>query len=152
VKLGELAVQRVIPIWHEVRGPDDTIPETTLESANALMRGSLSEEEALEQHGTHWTSLDDIAFEHEDQQVAVAVGYGALQVLACAIRDEIFDPDGQHLTMTDRDVDPDELDASFMASGAYAGGPVWDPLSDSEKRLRFWDWWLNEAVPNAASA
>jgi len=54
-------------------------------------------------------------------------------------------------TVTDAVVDPHKSDASAYAAIAYAGGPVGWPDADADRRLDFWRWWLDDAVPYAGA-
>ncbi|OYD96307.1 hypothetical protein CDG76_05705 [Nostoc sp. 'Peltigera membranacea cyanobiont' 210A] len=51
--------------------------------------------------------------------------------------------------------DTEGNDAAFFAACAYANGAVWETISgksDSARRLEFWLWWLNVAIPSAWEA
>ena len=50
------------------------------------------------------------------------------------------------------DVDPYDHDSASYAAIAYSGGVAWEKDSDPQKRLEFWTWWLNYAVPAAADS
>lgn len=50
---------------------------------------------------------------------------------------------------SEMDIEPVEWDAPFLASLAISGGAVWEGIGDTERRRRFWEWVLNEAVPQA---
>lgn len=84
--------------------------------------------------------------------MAATVGFAAVQALTTAVVDEFFDPDEIELNLTDSE-EFESNDASFHAAVAYANGPVWEidasPAPNSEKRRRFWEWWLTEAVPKS---
>jgi hypothetical protein len=71
------------------------------------------------------------------------------QVLAAALWDERFDPGVTSFAVTDLDVNPTDLDASYFTAYIHCGGGTWDEQSDPEKRREFWEWWLTHAVPTA---
>lgn len=48
------------------------------------------------------------------------------------------------------ELEPDDWNASFIASLAYSGGAVWEEsVGDSKKRREYWLWFLNKAIPEA---
>ena len=55
--------------------------------------------------------------------------------------------EANELHVTDADIDPDDMDASFFAASVYANGAVWNLESGPLLRREFWEWWLKQAVP-----
>jgi len=96
-----------------------------------------------------WQHCDDFSTTDQEVLICIEVGYGAAQVISVALDDEIFDENGADAEITDRDVDPHDLDVACSAASVYANGPVWVPTSDPGRRRLFWEWWLEEAVPRA---
>ncbi len=88
---------------------------------------------------------------YDDSGMAFTLGCAAVASLDTAIFDENFDPDEIDFNLTDNR-DTEANDVAFFAACAYANGAVWETISgksDSAKRLEFWSWWLNVAVPSA---
>ncbi|HLJ62742.1 MAG TPA: Imm5 family immunity protein, partial [Stellaceae bacterium] len=71
-------------------------------------------------------------------------------VLFIALRDAYLDEDSS--LDSDYDYDEAELEAGFMACCAFSGAPPWNEGSDRARRLEFWEWYLNCAVPRAYAA
>jgi hypothetical protein len=148
-KLARASIERALPVW-DVARPTDDMPRRLLRLADSVLGGEIEPDAAWAERAAAWTALDDIAMTDEDTQLALAPGYGAAQVLACAIADEILDFEDLD-DLTDRDVDPEELDPAFFAAAAISGGAAWDEASLKERRRAFWRWWLEEALPAAVA-
>lgn len=143
VRLARAAVEHEMPVWRSVL-PDDSLPQQLLATSGTVMAGEMSERDAWTERGRAWTYLDDLAAHDEDIQISLAVGYGAAQVLACAIEDEVFG-DASDEPASDDACDPEDLDAGFFGAAAHAGGPAWDEASNAARRREFWLWWLDTA-------
>lgn len=146
VDLASESVRFVLPLWN-AHWPDDDTPRWLLSAAHQVLLGTLNRLEA-EQIRQRWFDVPLPENASRDQQIAWEVLHAADQVLAAALWDERFDPGDVDLAVTDLDVNPDELDASYFAAFAYSGGGIWEKKSNSSRR-RFWEWWLTIAVPNA---
>lgn len=148
-KLAQVSIEKALPVW-DVARPTDDMPRRLLQLAAFVVEGKIEPDAAWAERATAWTALDDIAVKDEGMQLALAPGYGAAQVLACAIADEQLDIEDLG-DLTDRDVDPEDLDPYFFAAAAISGGAVWDEASFKEQRRAFWRWWLEEALPAAVA-
>jgi Immunity protein Imm5 len=141
-------VRHVLPIWYR-RFPSDDRLQQILNLAEKVISGDVTQEEAERESQKFWREIQQLGY--EDSGMAFTVGCAAVASLDAAIFDENFDPDEIDFNLTDnRDIEGN--DAAFFAACAYANGAVWDTISgkpDSAKRLEFWSWWLNVAVPNA---
>jgi hypothetical protein len=49
----------------------------------------------------------------------------------------------------DKDLEPAFRDASFYAECVAGGGPYWWEGSDAQRRLAYWESWLEVAVARA---
>lgn len=149
VFLAVLTVRHVLPIWLKV-WPNNKSPQRLLTHVEEVMKGEMSKDMALDAINRWWDVVDELGA--RSQNMAVTVGFAALQALATAAVDEMFEPDDIDVALTDSE-EFDNNDASFYAAVAYANGPIWKiaakPKSDSAKRAQFWQWWLTEAVPAA---
>jgi len=145
--LAILTIEKVLPIWNAVLGPND-LPYRAINIAKDVLSKNLSVEAASRERDSLWTECDDLAYEHSELQIAVGVGYGATQAIATAVHDECFDSE-TNFEITDEDVDAEDLDPSFFGAAASANGTVWDDDSNSNNRRVFWEWWITEAIPSA---
>lgn len=145
--LAIFAARNVIPLWKHTWPADDR-PSQLLTKAEWLMNGIEAVNEATEYGDRFWTWLEQSIGEYEDK-TPLYVGASAVKALFVALQDEKFDPTDINFQRTDADVDVYDLDASYFAAAAYAHGSIWEPQADPAKRRAFWEWWLNEAVPNA---
>ncbi|BAZ15341.1 hypothetical protein NIES4071_72130 [Calothrix sp. NIES-4071] len=141
-------VRHVLPIWNR-RFPNDDRPQQILNLAEKVISGDVSKAFAEKESQKFWREMQQLGY--EDSGMAFTVGCAAVASLDTAIVDENFDLDEIDFNLTDnRDIEGN--DAAFFAACAYANGAVWETVSgrgDSAKRLEFWSWWLNVAVPNA---
>jgi hypothetical protein len=142
--LAILSAKHVLPIWEKMR-PDDTIPHNLLTKAERSLFEKV--ESLLDDFSVFATYMNNINYEP-----AVMAGESAAMTLSTALWDEKFDPANIDYNLTNADLDPDYSDAALLASVAYANGSIWEPSSDPEKRCKFWEWWLTEAVPMAWQA
>jgi hypothetical protein len=160
VNLGVCTIQKVLYIWEEfVRlvsddliFPNDDHPHQLLDKAKGIMSGNYSIELGLKAYDDIEIWAEDYPRDCAKYQQALAVGEGAFAVLQIALWEvpfdllsvEDFDPG-----LTEGDIDPNVLDPSFFAANAESGGSIWDEKTSPEKRKKFWEWWLDDAVPFA---
>jgi Immunity protein Imm5 len=141
-------VRHVLPIWNR-RFPHDDRVEIILALAEKVASGDVSQAFAEKESQKFWREMQQLGY--EDSGMAFTVGCAAVTALDSAIFDENFDQDEIDFNLTDnRDIEGN--DTAFFAACVYANGAVWETVSgkvDSGKRLEFWSWWLNIAVPNA---
>jgi hypothetical protein len=148
VKLATLAVEKVMPLW-KLSLPEDRTPSAALEVARELNAETVSAAAANREIGQWWTHCDDLMWKHPEHQSVAMVGYAAIQSVREALSDSHFGCDCVNDESTDSDIDPYDHDSSFFAAAAYSGGPPWEGVSDANKRLEFWRWWLTSAVVDA---
>jgi hypothetical protein len=146
--LENISAHRTQDIW-EHQFPSEHGPLEVLEIAdNYLVTGDRTE--SLHTKVPEVKSiLDDKLLLGPDSFRAVYAGF------ACwaAARNVAY---GGQQTANDGDseleIDPEQWDASFYASLAYAGGAVWEEKAGNpDKRRQFWIWFICEAVPLAVS-
>lgn len=140
-------VRHVLPIWKQKFNNDK--PQQVISLAEKVISGDVNKAFAEEQSQHLWREMQQLGY--EDSGMAFTVGCAAVASLDTAIFDENFDPDEIDFNLTD-DRDTEGNDAAFFAAYAYANGTVWETVSGkshSAKRLEFWSWWLNVAVPSA---
>ena len=141
-------IRKVLPFWNE-RLPNDDGPNRAIALAEEVKSGRAFYDGAHKVRDQLWAQCDDLANESEELQVILGVGYGAAQALTVALEDEKFDPKKIDYGVTDKDIDPEDMDSSFFAAATFANGPAWDNESDSARRKTFWEWWIKDAVPYA---
>ncbi len=141
-------VRHVLPIWNQ-RFKNDDRPQQVITLTEKVISGEVSKAFAEKESQKFWREMQQLGY--DDSGMAFTVGCAAVASLDTAIFDENFDPDEIDFNLTDNQ-DIEGNDAAFFAACAYTNGAVWDTISgksDSAKRLEFWSWWLNVAVPNA---
>ncbi len=141
-------VRHVLPIWNQTFKNDDR-PQQVLNLAEKVISGDISKAFAEKESQKFWREMQQLGY--DDSGMAFTVGCAAVASLDTAIFDENFDRHEIDFNLTDNQ-DIEGNDAAFFAACAYANGAVWETISgksDSAKRLEFWSWWLNVAVPNA---
>ncbi|MGI2908085.1 Imm5 family immunity protein [Tolypothrix sp. VBCCA 56010] len=143
--------RHVLPIWNQ-RFKNDDRPQQLLTLAEKVISGDINKAFVEKESQKFWREMQQLGY--DDSGMAFTVGCAAVASLDTAIFDENFDPDEIDFNLTDNQ-DIEGNDAAFFAACAYANGAVWETISgksDSAKRLEFWSWWLNVAVPSAWEA
>jgi hypothetical protein len=87
--------------------------------------------------------LDDIMNEGPEAFAAGSAGLACWAVNRDYLAQVFLSPPD----LDESDIYPEDWEASLYASMAIAGGPVWEPVGDSDRRRGFWIWYLLEAVP-----
>lgn len=144
------SARKVLSVW-EATFPADRTPHEAIAAAVDRLPGAFAES-VRSLYVRLWDRCDEILQRDERTLPAAAAGLSAARALCTAFTDELFDGDAFDDAATDQDVDPDEMDATYLAAAALASGTVWDDASSSERRREFWEWWLAEAVPKAWAA
>jgi len=139
-----MAVEKSAPIWEDAL-PDDDAVRDALELAHDVMTGAVSAKFAGLTRGSLWTHCDDLSYDGKNHDIPALVGYAAAQAITVALWDQI-DEDSEGENCTDRDLDPDEFDPSFLGASAWAGGMPWNRTSSSKRRREYWRWWLSAVL------
>ncbi len=169
VRLSILTVQHLLPVWQQEHG-DDPGPQNMLDLAEQVVKGQADRDAARSTSDDYWTMLSDFGFpekKNEPPQVLpVCVGVAACRVVRTACVDyqmllrqaeeqkrsqaeaEEGDVEGDK-EIEDGDRDAWGWDESFFAAMACSGGTPWTPGSSTENRRAFWQWYLDQAVPEA---
>lgn len=149
--LAVLCAQRVLPFW-EAAKPHDHGPRELIELSMGYLRGSYN-----------YDSMQGMWKKYEDrfgvEAIAEFIENEPWQTwrAALAAAATIYEVKAPHPFLnlilsqhdTDHNIDPWSHDAALWAMECEAGAEWEDP--DSSKRLSFWTWWLNEAIPIAWS-
>jgi hypothetical protein len=143
ISLAVAGVERVLPLWKRRYGHND-IPAVALSAIKVLVSGEKLDAEKI--FDESWAKVVHLSVEKPFPEIAV--GFAAVQALSTAMYDEFFDAANLDPDRADGD-DPESHDSAYYASIAAAGGVPSDPLSNSESRLAFWNWWLTDAVEGA---
>lgn len=144
--LGLTCAKRSWPVWLS-RFPSELRPVQMAESAvSSLVTNSSGDTVTIRELGGLKTDLDNKLLLGERFFAAVCAGFATWAV----VRDVL---DTGHAPVedaaTELQTDPESWDACFLASLAISGGATWDDSGDSTKRRRFWDWYLESAIPEA---
>lgn len=145
IALAHEAATKVLPIWTKAV-PDDRMPEAVLRAADRFCSQTIAMRDAWEERNLYWQYFVEKSCADERLQIACAVGFAAVQTLTVVLEDEKFDPASMNESLTDQEIDADDLDAAFFSAAAFAGGPVWVPESNALLRYDFWMWWLGAAA------
>jgi hypothetical protein len=146
IGLDSSAARYVLPIW-ETLWPTDDRPQKMLSVADRLFTGTLDSQEA-------WAVWKEYSTYYREELLVqntpgVLVYLASLKVLGLLAYPETIrwfsSYEETRSDIKNDELEPDEWTASYTASAACA--PVLD--RDTERRKRFWAWWLKEAVPNA---
>ena len=149
--LAYLTAQHALPIWVQ-RFPRNHTPQRFLKKIDVVLQNGITKKGIDKFYNEDWVKLEEISYDHSDALNIVAVVYSAYRALNTAIDDRPSIPDSINFDIADHDIDPYDFDASFFAAFAIADGPIWEEGSNADKRHAFWEWWLNEAVPDAWNA
>lgn len=147
--LGVLCAKYVLPIWEHV-WPNNKAPHELIKHTEGFLQDQISEQQLRSEIGELWTKLDDLIYEGKNL-AEVNSGFAVAAAASAAISDEQFEEPDIDERLLDDDLDPYDWDAAYYASISYAGGAVWEDSSDKDKRLEFWQWYLNTAIAKAWS-
>ncbi|KPC52550.1 Imm5 family immunity protein [Amantichitinum ursilacus] len=69
--------------------------------------------------------------------------------MACfsAINTILYDVDFELMGRSEKEVPPDDWDASFYAALAKSGSAIWEGKGGGEQRRKFWLWYLQIGIP-----
>lgn len=149
VHLAILSAQHVQPFWEAALPGDDGVTHM-VQLAQTVVEGRISALDANQQMGDFWTLADNCRYQlrrRAGNSSPACAGHAAAAAVAVALADKqgvdcISDQDDESSNYYDWDV-------SYFAAIAYANGGLSNQSSDIEKRREFWQWYLQEAVPDA---
>jgi hypothetical protein len=152
VMLACRSVNHVSSFWREAWPDDDTISRILADVHGLLQEPckSIAERESMDSQVQElWAKVTELTDESRDTRGIV--GMAAVSLLSLALWDGFMVEDDIDLERQDSD-DFMLNDVHFYAAAAYAGGPPYGIAlagsADDERRLEFWSWWLNTAVPD----
>ena len=167
-----ITAKHVLPIFEDLF-PEETLPRELLDTAIGVLRGQVDDEyaEELQDLGYHasghcwgydeeempWNA--DIAAVAAYRALMEVLGYEPLQHLDKSFILGTIDLDSGNLTENPKpvqgeqftdvqlctDVNSDTAAPAAVASSCGADGPWCDP----ERLNAFWEWWLEDAIPDA---
>lgn len=146
IRCGEL----VLNYWKR-EFPEDETPERLIIYAEQYLNGEMEFRWAWDQQNNFWSVVEDLMSEGKPFP-AIYAGFAATKILATALYDEKFTPGKIEENLTEDNLDAESWDVSYWASLAYAGGSHWEKESSPTRRREFWQWYLNDAVPQAWNA
>jgi immunity protein Imm5 of predicted polymorphic toxin system len=141
VKRAELAARRVLPLWYADR-PDDDEPERLLALAHDVLDRRVERDEARREAHRFLNRMQELEDLSDN-------GASAAEAARNVVR-TAYDGDYSDRTTepSEETIEPSEWDPTFMASLAAAGYPD----ESVDKRRAYWEWYLDEAVPEAWSS
>lgn len=143
--LAVLCVRHVLPLW-EAAYPNNDGPQRMLALAEQVLSGAAPPDASDRSRGQFWTEMDDLVY-RDQLFIPAPVGYAAVNAVTTAQVDE--EVEGFDEGELDENLDAYQLDASYLASLAFASGAPGEQGSDPARRREFWRWYLREAVPAA---
>ncbi len=144
--LNRYCVDRVMPVWRAAR-PEDDRPARMAELAEQVMTGQVSADDLRAEQDRFAVDLMDMAADIGGR--VNAAGEAAVDLLSTATVGDYGDE--TPMEIDDHELDPDQLEASFLGSIAVASYPGASD-DDVEARRAYWRWYLDEAVPAAYRA
>jgi hypothetical protein len=151
-RLALAAARFVFPLWQAKR-PNDALILQTIRTGELLLEGRGNVSAARKTANRAWKFLEALGSTEAGFglgnafDAATAASASLLHILG---RDPFGDIEIDEHT-SDDELDPWASDTAKWAANAYAG-IIGQPESDAAKRLAFWTWWLNEAIPLAWQA
>ena len=145
----ELASARhVLPVWSA--SYSEELPREVVDLGEHATRDPAGRERLeaarLELHAL----LDHHIYEANGDAVLIAAAIAGWAA-ACAAASVLGHND--NAPPNELDGDPYDWSASFAGSVAAAGGATWEVgVGSPELRRRYWQWWLDTAIPEAVSA
>lgn len=145
-RLARLVAERVMPLWAQDR-PDDDLPQRMLQLADDVLAGRTTSEDAREEANI---AAGELYADSRAAGPAGSAGFAAVNAVLAAT-DGDYDPEDVPADYDDDDLDPYGWEGAFHA--AFAEAPYSPPeMGDVEARRRYWQWYLEQAVPAAYAA
>ena len=139
-------VDRVMPVWRAAR-PEDDRPARMVELAEQVINGGIPADDVKAEEDQFALDLMDLAWDIGGR--VNAAGEASVDLLSTATVGDYGDE--TPMEIDDHELDPDQLEASFLGSIAVASYPGASD-DDVEARRAYWRWYLDEAVPAAYRA
>ncbi len=148
-KLSIITAQYVLPIWQNAQFTD-AIAEHMLNLATLVFENKISPNVARTEADKAWEKMENLGANEEARSMGNAF-YAGQAAVECLIEVLGKDPfEGVRLVKNsiDSELDPWSSDTAHWAVAAYVGSGS-DMKSDSSKRQAFWNWWLQDAIPQS---
>ena len=144
--LARISAEKVVPIWTQEHENDSQLQQL-LQLAERILLNEISRSVAEEEvHSVWgWLTSQGVAFSSGLSRGAYFACRSALMAVPVAWGQDEFAGAVVRADWTNADLNPWTTDAALCACAAYAGLP-WHTGSDKTLRIRFWTWWLIEAV------
>lgn len=145
LRLALLVSRRVAPFWATEFGT--TALDTLLLQLEQYLVGAATVADIRRRTDALQGALFDDARGRERGYLA---GHAVAATGWVAVGDELLSPDAgvSEKELIDPE-DPDLWDPAFFAAGAWAGGMPWSRSHSPETYREFWQWYLEDAVPQA---
>jgi hypothetical protein len=149
-----MAAQRVLPYWKQAMSDSDML-DVLLADAQQLLHTQAGRQKAKEDAQAAWLYTDEVLATQLDLPRRVsAAAFAAVVALQTTLWGVAFFGEYANLSWSDYHLDSEAIDiarrdAASWAALSAANGRYFDEDADHAKRLEFWEWWLNEAVPQA---
>lgn len=150
-RLAILCTQKVLALWHNKFAENDG-PDIMLSIAEKFIEQQIDKKEATKIHDNFLTEVANMPKKydgHLDFRPSM-VGDAAVSALTTALVDCEFKQISDDID--DFDNDPETWECSVLASMAYANDQPALGLFEADKMYEFWNWYLDEAVPQAYQA
>jgi hypothetical protein len=134
------SIRRIIP--YESVG---SVAKAMILNGSLAISGKYDLKTLERENGNFHTEVINL-LEHGDTAfVAVYAGMACFSAINTILYDTNFELIGKY----EKDVPPDDWDSSFYGSLAAAGSAVWESKNGQAERLKYWRWYLEEAIPRA---
>lgn len=147
VKLEELSTRKVIPIWEAIY-PERHEPHDLLAVLNGFYLDSWDVKAAQDLRSLFPHNVDEdlgsLVLEASAMALEVAI------IFTTRVSDYQWDSVAYPQDTDNQDLDyPDGWDSAYCASVVFSNGVSWSDTSYNLKRLEYWTWWLEKAMPEA---
>jgi hypothetical protein len=147
-QLAILCAYKVLPVWEQ--NIVATHPHRILQKSEAYFNGSLDYDDLDEDIIEFNNGLNNAS--NDKEMIAYPVGRTITAAAFTVIDDEIIMDKGLSEDQKNDPQDSDYFDCAYWASIAYSSDNHLDVVgSDSKKNLKFWEWYLKEAIPSVLS-
>lgn len=148
--LALLSAQKVLPIWQDAL-PKQTLPQQMLDMAQDFLMGKLDFDSTFHNAGNLWNIYGNKTEYLKVSTKIDCAGGSSLEALNIALKLPPFNNLRINSEVQDIDLKPGYGDAASSAVKAYSNVTYLDNTLyvDEELTLKFWKWWLTEAIPQA---
>ncbi|VWB75490.1 Imm5 family immunity protein [Burkholderia diffusa] len=143
-RLAHICASKVL---HVIRPYEDVLQsaQQNLEKGVAALLGKYDLKILRAENGEFHTKVIDLLENGEAAFCSVYAGMASFAAINTILFDTNFDIVGE----SEKQVPPDDWDASFYAALATSGSAVWENKGGIDARRMYWGWYLNVAIPYA---